>query len=152
MLVTNICKKIDIPHEPGHHAVIRRLSWRQLRDAKRAQEAIDVEGMRQTGAELIKVFMEAANSKDEKGQEDARAKARRIQAERDAMPQTYDRDLVLRSGLASWSYDVPVGQDGVLGTLDEVTAAFLHGEIIGFSRDHLTEEQLKNVSGSSIGS
>jgi hypothetical protein len=134
-LVTNITKTIEIPNE-NETVVIRKLSHTQLRQAAKARQSEGVGFMKEMGGELLKALREADTDKIKK-----------IQDAQEANVSNYDRDTLLRFGVASWSYPVrPIAEAGLNGLdeLDEPTAKFLAEQIFEFSRPD-TPTEAKNV-------
>lgn len=134
-LVTSITEKRQIPGE-DHHAVIRKLSHKQLKNAAKIRQTEGVGFMREMGGELLKALRDADNDK-----------VKKIQDAQAADVTNYDRDTLLQQGIVSWSYDarLPEGTD----ELDEPTAKFLAEEIFNFSRPE-TKVEAKNDSSASI--
>ena len=155
MLVTNITKIVDIPGE-AETATIRKLSHKQLKEAAKARQSEGVGFMRELGAELMKALREA----------DTRA-VKNIQETQQADITNYDRDTLLRLGIAAWSYPIPpvyerdgdgkaiaVGGKSVespdeklidgIDQQDELAAKFLAEQIFEFSRPE-TRDERKNV-------
>ena len=131
-IVTGITKRIESPHEPGQHAIIRQLSWRQREQAAEVQMNKTLTRVKNIGPELLREFQRAGQPVDV-----------------DADPAvTYDRGTVLQAGLVAWSYSEEPTPEEIDG-LDEATVAWLFGEIIAFSGP-LPEEERKNDSSPSI--
>lgn len=141
-LVTNITKTVKIPNE-DETAVLRKLSHVQLKLAAKARQSEGVGFMRELGAELMKALREEDTST-----------VKRLQDAQEADIHNYDRDLLLRYGVVSWSYTVPPVwasttpgieelTDGV-NLLDESTAKFLSEEVFAFSRPE-TKAEAKNA-------
>jgi len=134
-LVTNITKTVAIPGEP-ETALIRKLSHTQLKQAARVRQSEGVGFMKEMGGELLKALRDADTEKIKK-----------IQDAQEADVTNYDRDVLLRFGVVSWSYPVkPTAEVGLNGLdeLDEPTAKFLAQEIFEFSRPD-SREETKNV-------
>lgn len=140
-LVTNITTTIKILNE-DETAVIRKLSHVQLKMAAKARQSEGVGFMRELGAELMKALREEDTST-----------VKRLQDAQEADIHNYDRDLLLRFGISSWSYPVPPVwpkttpgiedmTDGV-ELLDEAAAKFLAEKIFEFSRPE-TKAEAKN--------
>jgi hypothetical protein len=130
-LVTNITKSINIPSE-DESVVIRKLSHVQLKEASKARQSEGVAFMREMGGELLKALREGDTEK-----------VKKIQNAQEADITNYDRDVLLRYGVLSWSYEVrPIVEVGINGLdqLDEPTAKFIAEEIFKFSRPETTEE------------
>jgi hypothetical protein len=130
-LVANITKIVEIPGEE-HSATIRKLSHKQLRMASKARQSEGVGFMRELGGELLKALREA----DTKTVEN-------IQKAQEADITNYDRDVLLKEGIVSWTYEAGRLPDAT-DFLDEPTASFLAAEIFRFSRGE-TKEEAKNV-------
>lgn len=141
-LVTNITKELPIPGE-NETVVIRKLSHKQLKEAAKARQSEGVSFMRELGGELLNALRTGDDSTVKKIQ-DAQ--------ERDIT--NYDRDTLLRYGVATWSYKVPpiaIKESGVtngLDDLDEPTAKWMAEEIFKFSRPE-TKAEAKNDSSAS---
>ena len=144
-LVTNITKKIEIPNET-ETAVIRKLSHIQLKLAAKAKQSEGVDFMRQMGGELLKALKDSDTTAIKK-----------IQEAQEADINNYDRYMLLRFGIASWSYPVkpvadpnPAFEDGKINPADgiyqqdEETAKFIAEQIFEFSRPD-SKVELKNV-------
>lgn len=119
-LVYNIVKTIEIPNE-SVSVVIRKLSHMELKQAAKARQSEGVGFMRELGGELMKSLRDA----------DVGA-VKRIQETQQADINTYDRDLLLKTGIVSWTYDAKL--PGATDFLDESTAKFLSEQIFDFSR------------------
>lgn len=119
MIVKNITKRCDIPHEQGEWMVFRRLSWKQLEEASDISSDASFERIKKMGPEIMAAF-----TKDIKAQESGAA---------------YDRTTVLHKGIVKWSYEDEVNSANI-DALDETTAAWAFGEILS-----LNTEQIKNV-------
>lgn len=134
-LVTNITRVVNIPNE-DESAVIRKLSHTQLKQAAKARQSEGVGFMKEMGGELLKALRDADTDKIKK-----------IQDAQEADITNYDRDLLLRFGIVSWSYPVkPISEVGLNGIdeLDEPTAKFLAEQIFEFSRPE-TKAEAKNA-------
>lgn len=129
-LVTNITMLVDIPNE-SESVVIRKLSHTQLKAAAKQRQSEGVGFMREMGGELLKALRDVDTDK-----------VKKIQEAQEANVDNYDRDMLLKSGIVSWSYkvDLPDGTDA----LDEPTAKFLANEIFEFSRPD-SKAEAKNV-------
>lgn len=130
MIVTNVTKDVQIPHEPGESATIRRLSHRQLRQAAKAREKEGIGWLREVGPELVKALRDG----------DA-AGIQKIEEAQAANVNNYDRDQLLAAGLVAWTYPEPVT---AIADLDEDTAAFLAQAIFDFARKR-TAAETKNA-------
>ena len=130
-IVTSITKVIEIPHEPGETALICKLSHVQLKAAQKARQSEGVGFMKELGGELMAALRTGDNEK-----------LKTIQETQEADINNYDRSVLLKSGIVSWSYraTLPEGTDDQ----DEVTAKFLAQAIFNFSRPE-TAGEAKNV-------
>lgn len=144
MLIRNITTKRDIPHEPGEWMVLRKLTGRQLRVAadKVGENALDK--MRKMGGEVFKAVNDinassaATAAKDEKTSKVV-----------DPL-NSFDMEVLLGYGIASWSYvdsetskGVPCN-DETKAQLDQTTERWAALEILKFSGVLRTEEEQKN--------
>ena len=98
--------------------VILKLNWKKLRDAAEAVSERAMRAAASAPAAMLQVFKDAAPERPK--QEEAGARYRQ-----------YDREIVLRAGVKSWSVAVPL--DKGLDDLDEPVADRLHHEIIDLS-------------------
>ena len=141
-LVIGITKSVDLPHDEGESAVIRKLSHRKLSEAATKQQSQGIGFMRELGAEL----MQALRNEDAD-------KLDRIQKTQEASLSNYHRDTLLEKGVVSWTLVPGIGDTNrteVLGELDEPTAAFLAEQIFEFSRPETEDEAGNAPGGSSI--
>lgn len=137
MIVTNITRTVPVPHEPGCEFVLRTLTWKQLEQARKVQSDKQREEAKAFGAEFIKVLSSADT--------DAGDRARKRLAEFRYDVGQFDRESLLKYGVASWrgeGYDGIAVSDGLDG-LDEPTAVWAAEQIIAISRPK-TEEETKN--------
>lgn len=146
-LVDPIPRKFPVPHEPNEWFELRRLSWKQLKLARKKQEEADREDMKALGAEFVAVMMHQAHDETD-DQHDARIeRAKRVIDKRQWDVDQFDRETLLMKGIALWSYGQPVGAD-TIEQLDEVTADWAARQLIELSRP-LTEAEQKNGSAGS---
>ena len=134
-LVTGVVKTVEIPHDEGQSAVIKKLSHKKLKEAARERQREGVSFMKEIGAELMKALREG-DAQQIKKIEDAQL----------ANVNNYDRDTLLKLGIESWTYSADEqGIPAACDALDEETAAFLAEAVFGcrFSRPE-TEAQAKN--------
>lgn len=134
MLVGGQVHRVEIPHEHGHWIEIRKLSWKQLGQARKKAAEDQREEAKAWGAEFI-----AALSKGNVDEE----RARRLLEERRYDESNYDRESLLRLSLGAWSYDAPITED-MIGQLDEVTARWAAQTIINLTRPP-SEADVKNA-------
>ena len=140
-LVIGITKSVDLPHDAGESAVIRKLSHRKLAEAATKQQSQGIGFMRELGGEL----MQALRNEDAD-------KLDRIQKTQEASLSNYHRDTLLEKGVVSWTLTPGIGDTNrteVLGELDEPTAAFLAEQIFQFSRPETEAEAGEEPGGSS---
>jgi len=131
-LVIGITRSVDLPHDEGESAVIRKLSHRKLADAATKQQSQGIGFMRELGAELMHALKN----------EDAQ-KLDRLQKTQEASLSNYHRDTLLEKGIVSWTLTPGIGDTNrteVIGELDEPTAAFLAEQIFAFSRPETERE------------
>ena len=114
MLITKTAKQTDIPHEPGEWLKLRRLSWRELDEAKEAQVGKVMKKISALGADLVTAIQSATTVPH---QDQAKA---------------YDRGTVLRAGIIGWSYDADVTPENI-DALDPETADWAFDEILALS-------------------
>lgn len=124
-LVTNITKRVDIPHEEGEWMEFKKLSWRQLETASEVSTNALFDRMKKLGGDLLAALRDL----DAKQEQSSQAK--------------YDRATVLRAGIANWSYDAKVNPDTV-ESLDEETAVWAFNEILSLNKPR-PEEERKNA-------
>lgn len=124
-LVTDVAKRVEIPHEEGQWMEIKRLSWRQLEVAKDIMTDNTVARFKKMGGEVLKAF---TNEK--------------VRQEADPRTQ-YDRGFVLEAGISRWSYDAEVAK-ATIEKLDEETAKWAFEEILNLHNPP-SEEERKNA-------
>jgi hypothetical protein len=123
MIVTNVTKKVDIPHEPGEWMIIKRLSWKQLDEASTVSSMASFERISKLGPDMaatLSKFASGAPSSDA----------------------AYDRATVLNQGIAKWSYSDEINPDNI-DALDDVTANWAFREIVAMNQP--TEQEVKNA-------
>ena len=138
MLVTREPVRRDIPHEEGEWVDICKLSWKELRDARKDGLKENAEKMKIFGVEWVKVLI---------SNDDGAKKAQKIADAQEWDPTNFGTELLLEHGIVAWSYDSPVDATSI-PMLDGATAAWLKQEIIDLNKP-LSEEEEKNSSGSS---
>lgn len=117
MLIGNVITKLEIPHEVGEWVEVRKLNHKTLAKAAALRSEAGIQSMKTLGAELLTALRQA------------REEVKEALAAPEVSVDTYDRDLVLQAGVVRWSYPVEPTPD-TLGELDEVTARWLHREIV----------------------
>jgi hypothetical protein len=111
----------EIPHEPGHHMMLRKPAGRVVQEARKLMDAEGRRGVRDFGAEIVKAFM------DDRDEDAAVAKVRKLQKQSEYDTDNFDRETMLRSGIVGWSYTdlegkpIKVTPEGI-AELDEQTA------------------------------
>lgn len=126
-IVTNVTKRVEIPHEPDQWMEIKKLSWRQLEATKDAQTNALLARMKSLGGDMVKALQGAVEDQKQK-------------------PGTqHDRGGVLNCGIVAWSYDVPVTPANV-DALDEETAAWAVEEILALNAPRTDEERKNGLS------
>jgi len=126
-LVTNVSRKVDIPHEKGEWMELKRLSWRQLEMAEEIQTDAVLKRMKSMGSDMMKALRDAVG----KGKE-----------EQDPFKR-YDMATVLEIGINKWSYDAEINKENI-DTLDVETAEWAFREILSLNNPR-TEEETKNA-------
>jgi len=97
MLVKNlISDEIPIPGEPNQWMRFRRLNSRRIAECSDKKQMDSMQRMKTLGKEGMELIRDAAAGRDKT----AAAKADPID--------TYDRDLLLKAGIHSWSYDADI--------------------------------------------
>lgn len=133
-------KTVTLPTS-GQTATIRRLNWKQLRDAERAQTRESIEMMKEIGADLIAAFR--SDTKPDAADRAADQIERLQKAER-RKPSKYDMEKVLSSGVVSIQ-----GDDLNIESLGPLDAEALHEAIVAYCWEG---QEAKNASASSTGS
>ncbi len=136
MLISKTPIRRDVPHEEGAWFDFVRLSWKQLRDAKRAAEKEGRAVMKELGAEFLKAL-----------NEDSVEQVRKVLEDQEWDPRSYDTESTLILGVVGWSYEFEVTGEQ-LSRLDKPTAAWAVKAILDLSRS-TTAAQEKNDSPSS---
>ena len=107
---SRLTEQVAIPHEPGEWMKFRALSWRDLQAAREAQMA---RALREVAGLSPQAFEFLENQTEQQG----------------ASVGQFDQTVMLRSGIAAWSYGEPVSPEAV-DRLDERTAEWAYGEIV----------------------
>jgi len=129
MLITDVTKKVDIPHEPGEWMVLKKLSWRQLELAANVASDEAIKRTKKMGGDVLVSLRKLW--RDQKGEIESDPASK------------YDRGTVLEVGIVEWSYDAKVNKESI-DSLDEQTAEWAFREILDLNKPH-TEEERKNV-------
>ena len=97
MLVRNlISPKIDIPGEDGQWMQFRRLNSRRIAECSDKKQMDSMQRMKQLGKEGLELIRDAAAGRDKS-----------VMATADPID-AFDRDLLLKCGIAAWSYDADI--------------------------------------------
>ena len=126
-LVTNLSKKVDIPHEKDEWMELKKLSWRQLEIAEEIQTDEVLTRMKKMGADMVKALRDAVGKNKE---------------EQDPFKR-YDKSTVLLVGISKWSYETELNKESI-ETLDDETADWAFREILSLNKSR-TEEETKNA-------
>ena len=123
MLVRNvISEQFEIPGEPGQWMKFRRLSGRRIADCSDRRQQVAFDKMRAMGPDAL-AFIRGASSEDK-----TEKKAQ------DPMDM-YDHDMLLKLGIASWSYGENVAEAlaDEEGGLDAATSKWAVHKILEFN-------------------
>ena len=132
-MLTSEPVKVDVPHEKGTWFRLCKLSWKQLRKARKIQEEEQREIAKSFGAEFIAALT--------KGQVDE-ARARRLIREQEYNVVNFDLGALLESGIFEWSYETPLSLTAI-EQLDERTAVWAVQKIIDMTKP-MDEDETKN--------
>ena len=124
--------RVDVPHEDGEWFSFRRLSWKQLRAARKKVEEEQREIAKSFGAEFVAALRSGVD-------ED---RARRLIQEQQYRAVNFDTETMLVQGVSAWSYDQPVSLE-TIEQLDERTAVWAVQEIIELCKP-ISEADEKN--------
>lgn len=128
MLITDVTKKVEIPHEPGEFMVFRKLSWRQLELAANVASDESLKRVKKIGSDVLTALRKLWREQESEFARDPATK--------------YDRGIVLEAGIVEWSYDAEVNKKNI-DSLDEETADWAFREILSLGKPK-TEEERKN--------
>lgn len=124
-LVTEVVKRVEVPHEPDEWVEFRKLSWRQLEQAAEAATNRSFDRLKQMGGDILSALRTVGE-----------------QQQADPLAQ-YDKLLALEHGIRAWSYDAKVEVKSIC-LLDEQTADWAFGEIMELSKPR-SEAASKNA-------
>lgn len=143
MLTIGITDRRDIPHEPGEWMEFRKLSWKQLQDAREARQEAVFGKVKQMGSEVMGALPKTCRRCGEE-KHDGPCPPAEQRADASAADPTneYDRDTLLHAGIVQWSYEEGV-TDATIDELDEPTAAWAHAEIVAYNTVPKGEAQEK---------
>ena len=134
MLTIGITKELEIPHEPGETITIRKLSWKQLANARKERQEAVFATVKAMGGEVLS----ALPSRCSKGCGEEKHQGACPPPEERADPSgvdptnEYDHGTLLQTGIVSWSYEKPANV-GNIDDLDEVTAKWAVAEIVAYN-------------------
>lgn len=114
--------RIDVPHEENTWFDFVKLSWKQLRRARKLAEEEQREIAKSFGAEFVAALT--------KGDED---RARKLIQEQQYNVTNFDLEALLENGIVGWSYDAPINPD-TIEQLDERTAVWAAQTIIDLTK------------------
>lgn len=117
VLTRNITRRVPIPHEPGQWMELRRLSWTQLDQAKRARSDAAMKNLADQPGEVRELMRDTAS-----------VRSAVVEVERDPLAE-YDVATLLALGIHAWSYDEPPIAEH-FADLDPVTADWAAREIL----------------------
>lgn len=133
MFASRNTRVLEIPGESGETATIRRLSWKQLREARESVERKALLQLKEMGGAAVLRELRAGESATPPAEP----------AAADPFLQ-YDPEILLKHGITALSGVQRITAD-VLADLEAVPAAWLARQIFEFSTSERTEEQAKNV-------
>lgn len=137
MLVGQVLKRVDIPHEDGQWMEFRKLPWRKLDEARRATQIDGATLAKAYGAELVREIQRLGSdvSPDLQAAVEAEKAQRRGQ---------YDTGVLLRAGIVKWSYSEGHPKPDEIDDLDEDTAAWAREQVLDLSIVSRSEDERKN--------
>lgn len=120
----------EIPHEPGQWIDFRELDWTQLGAAQKVRQAEAMRNVMEIGSNVVKAYRDAFvdGAGDDKPADPANG---------------YDQALMLRMGVAAWSYPAEVNEQTVK-RLDARTAAWAFRELVAIH--HPPEAEVGNAA------
>ena len=133
MLVSREPVRVDVPHEDGQWFDLLKLSWTQIRKARKAATMDSAETAKAFGAELMKALGSEKNGED---------KAMSLIKAQQYDESMFDTEQLLLDGVVAWSYDGEVNPEA-LATLDEGTAAWAKQAIIDITKPPSEAEEKK---------
>ena len=107
---SRLTEEAPIPHEPGEWMKFRALSWRDLQAAQEAQMARALRDVTGLPSQMFEALQ---------GQS----------AQQGVLVDQFDQTVMLRSGIAAWSYGESVSPE-TIDRLDERTAEWAYAEIV----------------------
>ena len=129
--------RVDVPHKEGQWFELRPLSWKKVKEARKALSREQLDDAKSVGAELISAFQ--GSKEDQKA---AREALREQQKEQEYDISKFDTGIVLEYGIAKWSYEEPVNLEAI-EQIEEKTAIWAKQQIIDMTKAP-SEEERKN--------
>lgn len=127
MLIRNlVSSQIEIPNEPGQWMQFRRLNTRRLAECGEKRHMDALNKMKALGADGLALIRDAvANRKEDDPKNEAPSNPL----------DAFDRDLLLRYGIAAWSYDANISTEleSEDGGLDSLTSDWAATQILKFN-------------------
>ena len=118
-----------VPHEPGETMTFRRLGWKALKEAREGRARRQMQSASDLARGLDADFLK--QMRDEVAAAVTARGDAAIAPEADPLDD-YDKDELLRRGIAAWSYDAPVTPENLDG-LDEATADWAARRVLALS-------------------
>lgn len=115
MIVKNVKRKLELPHEEGQFIEIRQLSYRELEEARESRREKVITRAAQMGPEMMANLPSTDREDIKKAIEDPLNE--------------FDIDVLLEKGIVSWSYPEKVSKENIW-LLDEETAQFVALELV----------------------
>ncbi len=134
MLTIGITDKREIPHEPGEWIEIRKLSWKQLANARKERQEAVFATVRAMGGEVLN----SLPSRCSKGCGEEKHKGNCPPPEERADPSAadptneFDIATLLHVGIVAWSYE-QAANVGNIDELDDVTAKWAAAAIVAYN-------------------
>ncbi len=127
-MLVNEPTSVAHPSEAGVEFQLRRLSWKQLREARSVQESAQRGLLKDFGEEGVKLI-KALQS----GEVDEAELREAVKSSDSYALSNFDLGTLLLSGIAGWSYDAPVTPE-TIENLDEATAVWAGQTILDMTR------------------
>lgn len=138
MLIKSITERVAIAHEPEQWMILRKLTGRQIRAAREKVSDNALDKMKRMGGDVVKAINELQVTAGADKSADAGDPLK-----------GFDLDLLLKFGIANWSYvdeenkAIDVNDDN-MGTLDTQTERWAALEILRIAGVNQTEADRKN--------
>lgn len=136
-----ITKVVEVPGDDGLRVTIRKLSYWQVRNAKKAFLEDAIEQGRMMG-DLQEKFAEARRKANEDAARQAVERGEPLPPKVEDDPATfYDQRLTLHYGIVAWSYAEEVSDANIDDLLGPSEADFIHAEIVAFTERSADEKK-----------